>query len=347
MAHSDSATLGASAYELYKNLTNFKANELHARMTYCETLAHQYIIVANLEVYDEDEDLYRTSPYKKIIDEIKAYSVKVDEAVNKMLVAVSKIAKPASDQPLPQAENKAAVKPNTHLDPGKFTNEDPELWNDWFEGYRRWFRASKLGNSDLDEQVGYLKLKINKPLFDRSVQLAPQGTHYNPLLNHKGSIFEIIEQNLATTNPLRSRRQNWYDILPQPGERPLNFLTRLTKAEEAAKMRSATIEDILVLKRMAALASNKDLTKEILRIDTTEANPLTVKTIYEVTAKWTRIDAELALTSQPSHTANVLRPRPTNSGRCQCCHSRTPSNQKLCGKCFKNGPPKTLLLCKM
>ena len=83
------------------------------------------------------------------------------------------------------------------------------------------------------------------------------------------------------------------EITPHSGEKPLQILGRLQKAEDTAKIRQASIDDILTMKRLTCLSGHKDLIREILKIDVSDSNPLTPAKIHEKAVQYTRIEAEM------------------------------------------------------
>ena len=323
LANADNAALSFSSQDLYKELATFRIREIHARLQLCEKLNQRHIIVSSIECYEETNAKYMDSDYKKLVESMRELQVRADQAVNLVLIATSKLPDPHYEDhgSQPTREKKSHVKPNSYLQPSKFTGGDATAWSEWFPQYRRFFRASNLDKTEQDEQYGYLEKLIEKELFDRCVQLATPGTHCNPLLEVKGSIFEIIEQNLDHTHPLRSRRQDWMEITPHSGEKPLQILGRLQKAEDTAKIRQASIEDFLTIKRLTCLSGHKDLIREILKIDVSDSNPLTAAKIHEKAVQYTRIEAEMSNQGPNSHdTVYAIRSRSHNSTRCQCCN---------------------------
>lgn len=162
------------------------------------------------------------------------------------------------------------IKPNTFLQPAKFTGEDASKWPEFLEAYRLWFKASKIYTCDKDEQAAFFKNSVSKELFEKAFLIAPENVHYIPLLDKRGSIFDVFEKNLDTADPLRARRQEWFDLKPEPGETPLNFLVRLNKKEEDAKVRQMTVDKVKVMKRINTLTAHKDLIKDILKIEVSE-----------------------------------------------------------------------------
>ena len=344
LAIADNAALSFSSQDLYKELATFRIREIQARLQLCEKLNQRHIIVSSIECYEETNVKYIDSDYKKLVESMRELQVRADQAINLILIANSKLPDPHYEDhgSQPTREKKPHVKPNSYLQPSKFTNGDATTWSEWFPQYRRFFRASNLDKTEQDEQYGYLEKLIEKELFDRCVQLAPPGTHCNPLLEIKGSIFEIIEQNLDHTHPLRARRQDWMEITPHSGEKPLQILGRLQKAEDTAKIRQASIDDILTMKRLTCLSGHKDLIREILKIDVSDSNPLTPAKIHEKAVQYTRIEAEMSSQGPNSHdTVYAIRSRSHNSTRCQCCNKPTKDSQQFCDKCFKNGPPRS------
>ena len=192
-ANQDNATIGSATIDLYRQLSTQKIKDVQAKLTLSENLARRHTVVSSFTVYEEDNPHYMNSDYKQVMDEVRNLQVRCDNAINPVLIAMSKLAIPtAPETPNDQPRDKRShVKPNLALDPGKFS-EDPLDWPEWFDAYRRYFRASNFDQCDQDEQLGYLKLKINSDLFDRCIQIAPLGTHFNPLMQKQGSIFEIL-----------------------------------------------------------------------------------------------------------------------------------------------------------
>merc|ERR1711952_567112 len=96
---------------------------------------------------------------------------------------------------------KTTIKPNTFLQPAKFTGEDPSKWPEFFEAYRLFSKTSKLYTCDQDEQAAYFKGSVTKELYDKALLIAPDNVHFNPLLEKKGSFFDVFEKSLDTTDP--------------------------------------------------------------------------------------------------------------------------------------------------
>ena len=240
------AQLGNSAQDLYKERSKYKVEELQARLHLTRLLSNRHIVVSEITYSDEHQPGYLESDYRRVKDRVRSAQVCVDEALDAVLVATSKLTQgqqPVSVQS--EKEKNTVIKPNTLLQPAKFTGEDSSKWPEFLEAYRLWFKTSKLFLCDQDEQAAYFKNSVSKELFDKALLIAPENVHYNPLLEKKGSFFDVFEKNLDTTDPLRARRQEWFDLKPDSGETPLNFQVRLNKKEDDAKMRAQPILSLI------------------------------------------------------------------------------------------------------
>ena len=183
-ANADNATLSFSAQDLYKELATYRIREIHARLQLCERLNQRHIVVSSIECYDESNASYMDSEYKKLVESMRELQVRADQAVNEILIATSRLPEPqCEEQGVLPREKKSHVKPNSYLQPPRFTSNDATAWADWFPQYRRYFRSSNFDQADQDAQYGYLEKLMDKELFDRCYQLAPPGTHCNPLLS--------------------------------------------------------------------------------------------------------------------------------------------------------------------
>ena len=252
------AQLGHHSQELYKERSKCKIEELQARIHLTILLSDRHIIASNIQYSDESIPGYLDSDYRKVKDKVRSAHAEVDIALDAVLLATSKLTQ--GQQPIvapSERETNRIIKPNTFLQPAKFTGEDPSKWPEFFEAYRLWFKISKLDTCDLDEQAAYFKNNVSKEVYDKAFLVAPENVHYNPLLDKRGSIFDVLEKNLDTTDPLRARRQEWFDMKPHTGEKPLDFLVRLNKKEEDAKVRQMTVDEVKVMKRINTHSSQR------------------------------------------------------------------------------------------
>ena len=154
----DNAHLGYSSQDLYKERSKYKVDELQARLHLTQLLSNRHIVASEIAYSDELQAGYLESDYKKVKDNVRAVQVCVDEALDAVLVATSKLtqAQPPLNVP-PEREKSAVIKPNTFLQPAKFTGEDPSKWPEFLEAYRLWFKTSRLFTCDQDEQALSLK----------------------------------------------------------------------------------------------------------------------------------------------------------------------------------------------
>ena len=124
----DGAQLGYSSQDLYRERSKYKCDELQARLHLTQLLSNRHIVASEIGYSDESTAGYLESDYKKVKDNVRAVQVCVDEALDAIMVATSKLTQ-AQPQPnvAPEREKKP-VKPNTFLQPAKFTGEDPSKW---------------------------------------------------------------------------------------------------------------------------------------------------------------------------------------------------------------------------
>ena len=147
---------------------------------------------------------------------------------------------------------------------------------------------------------------------------------------------------------------------PDQGEKPLDFLVRLNKKEEDAKVRQMTADEVKVMKRIHTLTPHKDLIRDILKIEVSENNPLTTEKIFRRVTEWTKIEAEISNHSNNYEEAYFARRQSRwnqnqkkdsrQTHHCQCCHKQLQGGyKKLCDKCFKDGPPRHVYcpICKI
>merc|ERR1712102_26289 len=359
-AIADGAQLGYSSQDLYKERSKNKCDELQARLHLTQILSNRHIVASEIGYSNENTPGYLESDYKKVKDNVRAVQVCVDEALDAIMVATSKLTQAQPQPNVAPVREKKPVKPNTFLQPAKFTGEDPSKWPEFLEAYRLWFKISNLYTCDQDEQAAYFKGSVAKELYDKALLIAPDNVHFNPLLEKKGSFFDVFEKSLDTTDPLRARRQEWFDMKPEHGEKPLDFLVRLNKKEEDAKVRMMTADEVKVMKRIHTLTQHKDLIRDILKIEVSERNPLTTEKIFRRVSEWTKIEAEISnhnhgyeeayFAKRPSRWNQSRRPDSRQTFHCQCCNKQLQGGfRKLCDKCFKEGPPRHVYcpICKI
>ena len=356
----DGAHLGYSSQDLYKERSKYKVEELQARLHLTQLLSNRHIVASEIAYSDETTPGYLESDYKKVKDNVRAVQVCVDEALDAVMVATSKLTQAQPGPNVAPEREKNPIKPNTILQPAKFTGEDPSKWPEFLEAYRLWFKISKLYTCDQDEQAAYFKTSVAKELYDKALLIAPDNVHFNPLLEKKGSFFDVFEKSLDTSDPLRARRQEWFDMKPESNEKPLDFLVRLNKKEEDAKVRLMTADEVKVMKRIHTLTQHKDLIRDILKIEVSENNPLTTEKIFRRVSEWTKIEAEISNHSNTYEEAYLAkRPSRWNQSRrrdsrqvfhCKCCNKQLQGGFKhLCDKCFREGPPRHVYcpICKI
>ena len=336
-AEAEGATIGTASIKMHHSLATSRLEELTLRFTYLSAMAAGHIVVSKFPIIEEGKAGYTDSQAYKIEQSVESYRKTADDARNALMRAMSRlnVPEPPAAQLAPAENRPKQPKSNKELDPGKFTGSTASEWKEYFDKYKRWFQASNFMHASNDEMYGYLQMRLPEALFERCVQIKSPETHFSPLTRDH-SIFLIVEESLGTTDPIRNRRQAWYDLQPQSGEEFIDFHVRLVKAEEVSKMEMASNEDILVMKRMTSLSTYPELKKEILKIPVTANNPLTRDLIWKKVVEFTRIQAELKNTE---HTANLVK-GPAKSSRCLSCNAAKPDNLKLCSNCFKNGPRK-------
>ena len=67
VAITDNTQIGASAQDLYKELSSYRLKELKARVQLCESLAHRHVVASDISYFDNQSALYLDSDYRKII----------------------------------------------------------------------------------------------------------------------------------------------------------------------------------------------------------------------------------------------------------------------------------------
>ena len=100
------AQLGNSAQDLYRERSRYKVEELQARLHLTQILSNRHTVASEITYSDEHNPGSLESDYRRLIERVRSAQVSVDDALDAVLVATSKLTQGQQPINVPLKEKK-------------------------------------------------------------------------------------------------------------------------------------------------------------------------------------------------------------------------------------------------
>ena len=223
---------------------------------------------------------------------MKKYEDRYNDLDTKYCDAKKKIAKGISGSRSGTSPTSTSVngtgrcKPNMALKPECLDIGDtPAKLRTWKEDFKSYFTSSEMDKATLTEQQAYFRACL-------SIEMKEKVRHKMedlPIFSDKKgeeTCFSLLDGIYMQVYPLVKRRQHYFELMQQAGQKTSDFLDKLTELSKEADIDKLTPTDNLVFRCIQGMHSNKNELKEkILEVEKLDLETLKKRIHAEESAK--------------------------------------------------------------
>ena len=203
----------------------------------------------------------------------------------------------------PTQNNHQRAKINDSLKPFKLTQENnPVELRNWLKQFRAFYTTSRLDTLDVENQQAYFRICIDAALEEKLFPLIDTNT---PIFGN-GGCLELIEDEFAKSYPLVKRRNEYYGLKHESGQKFSEFASKLLRLGAEADLGNLGIDDMHVFRYMQACSDTK------LRDKFLELTDPTLQRLNAIVAAYESAKATSSAFDSKNYAVNQVRTNQTS-----------------------------------